>query len=109
MMGLHIDVYEVLDKEKEVNTDSLKREINNCLLIISERLRWERDSVTGISSRISRVYYIITDYDADDKADFYEEKAKLQFGKAYISDYKYDPNGSGNISTIYTAEKLGRV
>lgn len=50
-------LYEVLNTDLEVNTDSLAKELRECYLITSDRLRYEKTNY--VSYKIANVYYIV--------------------------------------------------
>lgn len=57
-------VYEILNTSKEVSIDELQWELEECVLITSDRIR-SRKLESGIYTTIAYVYYIILDYDSD--------------------------------------------
>lgn len=103
---LDSNVYKVINIDREINTDKLKKDIGNCILIISERKRWEIED--DIYYRISYVYYILTDFDDRQKALELRRRAINEYQAAYLSDFKYQPEQVNSIDTLWSAKELGR-
>lgn len=99
-------VYEVLNTEHEVSIDELEWALGECILLTSDRVRWKRLE-GGISSPVAYVYYILLDYDDDERMRKYDGLATERFGTSMREAYKRRQEGYGDIGTIYSATELG--
>ena len=92
-------VYEVLNTNKEISIDELQWELEECVLITSDRIRSKKlDS--GIYTTVAYVYYIILDYDSGICYE-YDDIATERFGESLVMSYKYSPAPYYEIDTIY--------
>ena len=92
-------VYEVLNTDKEISIDELQWELEECVLITSDRIR-SRKLDSGIYTTIAYVYYVILDYDSDVCYE-YDNIATERFGESLVMSYKYSPAAYHEIDTIY--------
>ncbi|MCX4299802.1 MAG: hypothetical protein OSJ73_22790 [Lachnospiraceae bacterium] len=92
-------VYEILNTSKEVSIDELQWELEECVLITSDRIR-SRKLESGIYTTIAYVYYVILDYDSDVCYE-YDNIATDRFGESLVMPYKYSPAAYHEIDTIY--------
>lgn len=93
-------VYKVLNTDKEINIDKLQWALEECILITSPRIRYEK---TGdINTKIANVYYICLDISNKKSSYNYKDKAKEEFGKVIYKYYKYNPVEEHFITTIYS-------
>ena len=100
-------VYKNITSDKVVNIDKLKRELENCWLLISDTVRKEKEN--GYYTFYAKVYYIIDDADDDALVKKYGTIVDNEYGEVFVEYFKFDPNGDDCISTIYGADELGRV
>ncbi|MEZ3447108.1 MAG: hypothetical protein K1W30_18620 [Lachnospiraceae bacterium] len=92
-------VYEILNTSKEISIDELQWELEECVLITSDRIR-SRKLESGIYTTIAYVYYVILDYDSDICYE-YDNVATERFGESLVMPYKYSPVAYHEIDTIY--------
>lgn len=96
-------VYEILNTQQEISIDEMQWELEECVLITSDRIRSKKlDS--GIYTTIANVYYVILDYDSDICYE-YDDIATKKFGESLLMPYKYNPASYDEIDTIYAKEE----
>lgn len=78
-------VYKVNNTRQEVSIPELQYELEECILITSDRIRTKKKN--GESILIAYVYYIILDYTRDDLKYKYHEIARDSFKDAVIDSY----------------------
>lgn len=93
-------VYKVTNPDKEVNIDKLQWALEECILITSPRIRYEKTE--DINTKIARVYYICLDISNEELNYIYKDKAKEEFGRVIYKYYKYNPVEEHFITTIYS-------
>lgn len=92
-------VYEVLNTNQEISIDEIQWELEECILITSDRIRSKKLS-SGLYTTMAYVYYIILDYDSDICYE-YDNIATERFGESLLMPYKYNPASYYGIDTIY--------
>ena len=101
------EVYRVNNTEP-VNVDELKGFLKKCILITSGDRNYIKDKA-GRNRVITRLYYIILDYDNAMLRKKYRSITKEELDKnCTIDSYWERPHLATSIDTIYTAEELGR-
>lgn len=104
------NVYEVTDKKSFINVDSLKQELKKCILITSLARKREKNPETGRNTILAKVYFIITDYDAEASMNSYHMKALRTIDDESVVDSYFErPEMADSVDTVYSAEELGRA
>lgn len=98
-------VYKNNTSDKVVNIDKLKRELENCRLIISDIIK--REKINGVSDKYCKVYYFIDDIDNNELLLSIFAKAEAEYGDIYLDVFKPSPDGDNSIDTIYGSDELG--
>ena len=98
-------VYKVLNNTHEVCIDDLEFELEQCLMLVSDKIN-SKKLPEGYWISFVYVYYIILDYNNDDALWKYEEISR-QSRRTIVRSFKYNPNYVESIDTLYTLEELG--
>ncbi len=97
------NVYKVINTDQEINIQKIRGELQNCMIISSNKIRTERWNGCGTS--IVHVYYIILN-DNDDTALKYADIAEGKYANIQIMKYNYNPKYKDTIDTIYNEEDI---
>jgi len=100
-------VYKVINNTQEFNIDTLELELKECVLLTSQQTRYKKNS-EGNNEEYGQIYYILLDYDNYELRWRYEDISK-ETKNTLVSSFKYNPNYTESIDTIYSAEELGRA
>lgn len=97
-------VYKVINDTQEFNIDALESELGECILLISEKIRYEK-MPEGYSVIHARIYYILLDPKAGLTLKYNDISS--QTNDTMIKSFRYNPNYVESIDTIYSLEELG--
>lgn len=97
-------VYKVMNTNKELNVDKLKRELNECIFILSTNKHYEKNE-SGINNLVSSIYYIVTSYDTKLAYKYFFEVGGGD-GKAFYIPYKRTNIGAISIDTIFSEDEM---
>jgi len=100
-------VYKVLNDTQEFNIDAIKSELNEGLLLVSYKKRYVK-TPEGYNEIYRNIYYILLDYDNDELLNKYDD-ISCATRRTVVSSFRYNPNYTESIDTIYSAEELGRA
>lgn len=100
-------VYKVLNDTQEFNINAIKSELNEGLLLVSPQTRYKKNS-EGNNEEYGQIYYILLDYDNDELLNKYDD-ISCATRRTVVRSFRYNPNYTETIDTIYSAEELGRA
>ncbi|MCM1183058.1 MAG: hypothetical protein NC337_06775 [Roseburia sp.] len=100
------EVFKVLNTDKEISTNELQWELQSCVLLTSDDTGYKKLPVGGVNSILAHIYYVIMGYDSDELGYKYDDIAAKEFGESIYRAYKYRPENSNSIDTIYAKGEL---